>query len=221
MYDDVSGVLKTFGRKNDVSGERLQELETFLGLPFKELAVNIKYKEKEKIKEYLFKTALIVFSMETNGFYLLGEAKDGNEWERRNFRLELVTDAKADNETVNDIYESKRYKRMYKEMWSVVTDKPVHVEVWFEDVPYVRRQIKELSIARKDTAEVTFPKTEKDGRWIKYKDDIIGVHAFMRYVRSMGSSAVIISPKSNREHMIKKTEEILENYKETIKNGKK
>ena len=208
--DPESGAIRTFGRKNDISDELTDKLDFILSLPFKELALNIRYREKDNEKDYCFKTALIVFSVETNSFYLIGEAKHEEGWSRIVFRPERVVKAVADKNTKNDIYESRKYKRLFRQMWSVVTEEPTHVEVWFEDMPYIKRQIDILKNARAGTAKVSYP----TGGWIKYKDDIIGVDAFMRFVRGMGSSAIIIEPESARAHMIKKTEELLGKYKE-------
>ncbi len=212
--DPESGAIRTFGRKNDISDELTDKLDFILSLPFKELALNIRYREKDNEKDYCFKTALIVFSVETNSFYLIGEAKNEEGWSRIVFRPERVVKAVADKNTKNDIYESRKYKRLFRQMWSVVTEEPTHVEVWFEDMPYIKRQIDILKNARAGTAKVSYPVNQGTGGWIKYKDDIIGVDAFMRFVRGMGSSAVIIEPARAREHMIKKTEELLEKYKE-------
>jgi len=212
--DPESGAIRTFGRKNDIPDELTDRLDFFLSLPFKELALNIRYREKDNEKDYCFKTALIVFSVETNSFYLIGEAKHEEGWSRIVFSPERVVKAVADKNTKNDIYESRKYKRLFRQMWSVVTEEPTHVEVWFEDMPYIKRQIDILKNARAGTAKVSYPVNQGTGGWIKYKDDIIGVDAFMRFVRGMGSSAVIMEPKSARAHMIKKTEELLGKYKE-------
>ena len=221
INEEESGAFRSFGRINDIPQEQMEKLDIILSLPFREHALYIRYKEKDEEKDCLFKTALLVFSVETNGFYLIGEAKKGGKkrkkWKPIVFRTESVLRAAYDKDTKNDIYESVRYKTIFRKMWSVVIDDPVHVEVWFEDVPYVRRQIEALARVRKDTAKVSFPLNKVDGQWIKYSDEMVGVNAFMRFVRGLGSSALIIRPEADREHMIKKTEELLEKYEELHK----
>ena len=215
IYTEGSVAYRASGRKTDIAPEMTGKLNEFLSLPFAECAVNVKYEEKTTLREYVFKTALVMFNVETGSFYLLGEVKEKRNWRRKNFRLELIREMNVSEESKkikNDIFESTRYMSIFRQMWSVAPDEPAFTEVHFENLPYIARQVREIAQARKDTARVRFSKEE--GEWIVYEDEIIGLHDFLRFVRSLGSSAVVVSPEGSRQHIIEKTKQTIENYRE-------
>ena len=55
---------------------------------------------------------------------------------------------------------------------------------------------------------------EKDGEYY-YEDDIIGMSEFKRWLRSYGSSILVIEPNTLREDMIKTADYVLEYYKKS------
>ena len=67
---------------------------------------------------------------------------------------------------------------------------------------------------RGETAQVIYPPKDDEYEKIVYRDRIIGFNDFLPYIRSMGSSAVIIRPEPARQVMIERTKEIIDNYKE-------
>ncbi len=212
MYADGSGVYKCSGKRNDIRDGLTDRLDEILCLPFRKYALNIKYREKESEKNYIFKTAMIIFNEETNAFYLLGEVKSKNKWIRTNLKLSAVTEASATPDIPNDIFESRKYKDIFRKMWSSAPDEPCEVEVVFKDTPRIREAIKAMTKARSDTAEVTYTESGSQ-KLIRYRDHISGAHDFFRFVRSMGDEAVIVKPEKSRGHMIAKTKEMIEEYK--------
>ena len=212
IYEETSGVYKSTGRRNDIPEESEQKLESMLRLPFQNYALDIKYLEKEKSKDYIFKTALIIFNVETNTFYLLGEVRIKGKWIRRNLKLSAVTQMSVNESIRNDICESKKYREIFSKMWSAAPDEPCDVEVLFEDSRDIRDEIRMLRQARNDTATVTF----QDNGWIRYRDRIMGTHDFLRFVRSMGDAAVILKPEKSRKHLTDKTKEMIDGYREIL-----
>ncbi len=252
IYEEASGVYKSTGRRNDIPEESAQKLDELLGLPFGKYALDIKYREKEKTKDYIFKTALVIFNVETNAFYLLGEVKAKGKWVRKNLKFSAVKEMSVNVTVSNDIYESRRYRDIFSKMWSAAPDEPCEVEVLFEDRPEIRDMVRSLKKARNETAEVTFihgnSKPElyagkqdiNEGKketgkqegnspaagsylkgsnvtgWIRYSDKIMGTHDFLRVVRSLGDAAVIVKPEKSREHLIARTKEMIEGYREIL-----
>lgn len=212
LYTGNSGSIRSFGRKNDIPERLTQKLEKILHLDFKKHALDIEYEEKEEIRKYIFNTALIIFNVETNTFYLLGEALDRRKrWGRKFFKLELVREAVVNTEVKNTIYESKKYKELFGKMWSCAPDEPKEIEVLFRNDDEIKGFVKVLAEARKDTAEISL-----EGKHIRYSDSIIGLHDFLRTVRSLGEAAEIIKPEGSRKHMIEKTKDIINCYKEIL-----
>jgi len=219
MYKDGSGAYKSSGKRNDITSGSTERLDCILRLPFRKYALNIKYREKESAKKYIFKTALIIFNAETNMFYLLGEVKNKNRWIRKNLKLSAVTDMSVNADVPNDIFESRKYKDIFRKMWSSAPDEPCEVEVVFKDTPRIREVIKTLARARSDTASVSYPSGQSQSgteSLIRYRDHISGAHDFFRFVRSMGDEAVIVRPLKSRVHMISKTGEMIRGYEDIL-----
>ncbi len=221
IYTEGSGAYRSTGKRNDIPRDMLDKLNKILGMPFRKNALEIKYREKEGVRDHLFKTALIIFNVETNGFYLLGETRRRGRWLRKNLRLSEVTDISADVSIRNDIYESRKYREIFNKMWSSAPDEPADVEVIFEETPEILEKIKVLRKARKDTAIISFTKDVDGTGLIRYRDRIMGTHDFLRSVRSLGDAAVIIKPEKSRAHLITRTREMLEGYRKILEAGEK
>lgn len=219
VYAEGSGVYRSTGKRNDIPEELADKLGVILSLPFREKALNIKYREKDKTREYIFKTALMIFNVETNSFYLLGEIRQKGRWVRNNLKLSAVADISANEKIPNDIYESSKYRDIFYKMWSSAPDEPCETEVLFEETAGIHEEVDALRQARKDTASVTFAQGDDTCRWIRYRDSIMGTHDFLRFVRSMGDGAVIIKPEKSREHLISKTKDMIKEYSAILGEG--
>ena len=219
IYAEGSGAYRSNGKRNDIPKDMTDKLSEILGLPFRKYALEIKYREKEGVKDLVFKTAMIIFNVETNGFYLLGEVWHKSRWQRKNLKLGEVTDMSANASIRNDIYESRKYREVFNKMWSSAPDEPTEVEVIFEETPEMLEEIEALRKARNDTANVTFTHDSDGTGLIRYRDRIMGTHDFLRFVRSLGDAAVIIKPEKSRKHLIAKTKEMLEGYRQILRSG--
>ena len=204
----------TTGRINKISEGLLEKLNMFLRLPIKTRAVLVKHAgnpEGDRIK-----TGIIIFSTEKNMLYIIGEKTERKTEDKRDFtviRMDKIISAEALEEK-NDIYESNFYLELRKKMWGVTPEEPVDTEILFDNVPYVRKKVERLQRLRGETARVIYPPKDDEYEKIVYRDRIIGFNDFLPYIRSMGSSAVIIRPEPARQVMIERTKEIIDNYKE-------
>ena len=213
---ECSGTYRTTGRLNKISDELMQKFESFLRLPFKSKAVCI---DQKNTGVRTIKTGLLIFSMDTNMIYLVGEQTDAPQDSARRYisvRLEDIKKA-TESDIPNDIYESSLYMELYRKMIGVTTDDPEDVEIHFENQPYVRRKVEILQRLRSETAEVEYPPENDTDSWIIYRDRIIGLNSAMPYIRSFGSSVVVVQPERIRCQILEKTKEIIENYKELHK----
>ena len=207
------------GRKNHIPDEMKKSLEDFLKLPFKTEELVISYPFEKGIKDIRLMTGIIVYSVEKNGFYLVGESGGKTVI----LRFERIKEAKKGSGRKNTVYENSLYRKMFQEAWAAPADEESDVEIRFQDVPYVRQFVKALKRIRSNTANVVYPieefgKNEKwdheEDAWIIYRDKIKGIYDFLPYIRSMGSSAVIVKPLDVRKVVMEKTSEMINNYKE-------
>ncbi|GEM_PF-3202806 len=213
---------RTFGQKARISGRLKKKIEDFLKLPFKTRELLIRYNVNGEMKDIRFMTGLLVFSVEKNALYLLGESEEETVFLRFD-KCDKIEEFRPGRKKKNTIYESSKFTKMRDESWSAPAEEECEVEILFQDVPYVRFFVKELETARGNTANVIYPKREHkidgddadnhDG-WIIYRDKMRGVNDLLPYIRSMGASAVIIKPESKRKLVMEKTEELIEKYKE-------
>lgn len=210
-FDNESEGYEVKGRKNTVEPEIRNKLNAFLQSPFKTKALNIKYCVDDSVTDIKFKTGIIVFCVDKNAFYALGEAEGENVILRIDKIQEINEDA-----GINDIYDkkSKVYKKFFEEAWSVSVEKPEEVEVWFEDIPHVREKVKRLQNMRSATAKIVGEQKAAGKDWMIYRDNIVGVSDALPFIRSMGSSAVVVKPESIRHLMTEKTKELIEKYEE-------
>ena len=206
-------VFRTAGRKNQIPDEIKKKLEDFLKLPFKTEELLISYPFDDGLMEIHFMTGIIVYCVEKNELYLLGEA-DKKQLVLRFDRIKNVT---LGNRCKNTVYLNDRYRKMFEESWSVPTDAEDDVEIRFQNVFSVRQFVEDLKKIRGETANVIYPKGDQDDdSWIIYRDKIKGINDFLPHIRSLGSSAVIIKPEYIRKRMMDKTAELIERYKEVL-----
>ncbi len=76
MEDSGADIIRTAGRKNRIPGEKKKKLEDFLKLPFKKEELLISYPCNDGLTEIRFMTGIIVYCVEKNELYLLGEADE-------------------------------------------------------------------------------------------------------------------------------------------------
>ncbi len=213
MDQVTNGMLRTVGRKNHIPGEMKNKLEEFLKLPFKTEELLISYPFDEGEKEIRFMTGIIVYSMEKDGLYLVGESEET----LRVLRFDRIKNVRPGEGRKNKVFLSEKYMKMFEESWSVPTEEEDDVEIRFQNVSSVRRFVEDLKKARGETATVIYPKEEQDiDSWIIYSDKVKGINDLLPHIRSLGSSAVVIKPERIRKSMMDKTAELIEKYKEVM-----
>ena len=99
-------------------------------------------------------------------------------------------------------------------MYSISVEESKLIEILFQDKPYVRKKIEALCEIRGDNALIEESKAIKG--WFIYKDNISGLNDFLPYIRSFGSSAVVIKPIEILNSSIKNTEKLINHYEVII-----
>lgn len=88
-----------------------------------------------------------------------------------------------------------------------------HVKVIFQDFGNIKERLSALHNKRKFSKLYDIsPLSEEIPHSIMYEDDLRGVSAFSRYLRSFGSSALVLEPSSLQALMIQSNQIILKNY---------
>ena len=101
--------------------------------------------------------------------------------------------------TINTIYNTRKYIRIFHEMFSLSLDDPVHVVVRFKKFGNMERKVRTLMKFRQQThpkADFEYNETE-----ILYEDTIRGIEDFARYLRSFGRAAIAVEPPQLVERM--------------------
>ncbi len=207
-YDNATQI---YGKLNRIDTKQLKHLNNFIKYPYKTKSLHISYlSPKGKISSSI-DSILLFYSVETNCFYLLC-----TEHPTENivlFRLDKIISIKEEN-TENKHYRKKDFLDIYDEMFSAeYTSQKTHVKILFEDFGNIREQLVFLHNKRKSSKLYDIePLSDNIPHSIVYEDDLRGIYSFSRYLRSFGSSALVLEPAELRKLIIDSNQNILNNY---------
>ena len=90
------------------------------------------------------------------------------------------------------------------------------MKILFQDFGNIRERLSALHSKRKFSKLYDIsPLSEEIPHSIVYEDDLRGVSSFSRFLRSFGSSALVLEPSSLQDLMINSNQLILKNYEVT------
>ena len=200
---------QTHGRLFHPDSETMQKLSQFQNFKYQHHLLKIPYLTNSGDEtELLFALALIVFNHEKNQFYLLGEV-DGLKTILRFSNITSIEKIEETN-TINTIYNSRKYIRIFHEMFSLSLDDPFHVVVRFKKFGNMERKVRTLMKFRQQThpkADFEYNETE-----ILYEDMIRGIEDFARYLRSFGRAAIAVEPPELVERMKETPRRVMQAY---------
>lgn len=193
------------GKRNLIDSASKDLLNRFLLSSYKSNILSICYTtNKGRLLSADFSVGLIVYSIEKNKIYLLGETP------RHRTVIPLDSIKKfEDTERKNTIYNSALYHQIYQEMFSISVEDPYNVRIRFANQSFIFEKIKNLHSNRSLS---TFCLSD-DGTEIIYTDTIRGISDFSNYLRQFGRSVIVDEPLSLREQMIQSAEMIIANYR--------
>ena len=211
--EDPGEHLLAHGRRNEPDPKLTGKLYELLSFPYRKYNLNITYTTRTGDQVCVnIAVALIFYGIEQNMVYVVGENDDGD---CISIRLADITVISVNNAQENTIFQSEKYKNLFNQMWSASLDDPVPVRVLFEDIPYVREKVERLTGQRK------FARMKDTENGIEYTDTISGLSSFSRFLRSFGSSAIVLEPEELRQTMIESAARIAGNYNGTKENNSK
>lgn len=215
-YDNATQI---YGKSNRIDNKQLDHLYNFVKHPYKTKALIIDYLGREGVIKLGIDSGLLFYSVETNNFYLLcKKISDGNIMQLRLDRIVSIEEGESKNKN----YRSLEFLNIYEEMFSASYDSAkTHVKVLFQNFGNIEERLSALHSKRKlSKLYKTEPLSDDIPHSIIYEDDLRGISAFSRYLRSFGSSALVLEPVELRELMIQSNQKILNNY-EVISNENK
>ena len=207
-YDSSTQI---YGKSNRIDKQQLKCLNNFVKYPYKTKTLEITYLARDEAMKLTISSGLLFYSVETNSFYLLCFNMDNKSIMQ--LRLDRIASIREGDEK-NKNYRSNTFLNIYEEMFSASFDpEKTHVKVIFKDFGNIKERLFALHNKRKfSKLYVISPLSEEIPHSIMYEDDLRGVSAFARYLRSFGSSALVLEPSSLQALMIQSNQLTLKNY---------
>lgn len=208
-----------YGKSNHIDYKQLQYLHRFVQHPYKTKTLEVNYSSRDSEICLTIASGLLFYSIETNSFYLLCTSMDNNSIiQLRLDRINSIREGKEKNKS----YRSASFMRIYEEMFSASFEpEKLHVKVLFQDFGNIKERLTTLNNKRKFSKLYEIePLSEDIPHCIVYEDDLRGLSAFSRFLRSFGSSALVLEPYKLQDMMIESCQRILKNYEEVIDESK-
>lgn len=182
-----------FGKQNTVSIEEINTLNQLIKLQYKTKKIEI---TRNNGKVNVVAIGLIVYSEETNEFYIIGRAEEDVI---KNIRLSSVIQMKETGED-NELFENEWFMDYKDELFAVDGGELINVALRFRNTPSVALRVSSMAEGRR-FAQIDWDHNE--GKEILYKDKVRGMEAFARYIRGFGSDVIVDSPDVLRDRMLK------------------
>lgn len=207
-YDSSTQI---YGKSNRIDKQQLKCLNNFVKYPYKTKTLEINYLARDEAMKLTISSGLLFYSVETNCFYLLCFNMDNKSIMQ--LRLDRMASIREGDEK-NKKYRSNTFLNIYEEMFSASFEpEKTHVKVIFQDFGNIKERLSALHNKRKFSKLYDIsPLSEEIPHSIIYEDDLRGVSAFARYLRSFGSSALVLEPSSLQALMIQSNQLTLKNY---------
>ena len=199
--------IRLFGKSNQIDDDQLEHIQLLIKYPYmsRQLIINYKGQSKE------IQTGLVFYSTETGSFYMLCRNPSSRKIDQ--LRLDQIVSIETTDKE-NDFYNCPEIRKIYDEVFSVSYSKTIyHVEVLFQDFGNIKERIERLS-SKRAASKVSILDQPIDGipHTILFQDDIRGLSDFARFLRSFGSSVLVLKPKALQNMMVDTCNLVLSNY---------
>lgn len=180
--------------------------------------IKVKYIGKtEKISERIIAVGLVVYSVEKDKIYLIGERCGSGSKELTVFLdVEKIKEVRLEK-GLNHRYQSKKFMDLYNRMFSISNSKIVEekeneerVTIKFSDDDYIRDRILNLCEYRKASS----PKVESVDDGFIYSDRIVGLDDFVKFLRQFTGSYEILNSDRLESKKKEYVEKMLAAYRE-------
>lgn len=183
-----------------------------LAVPYMEKALSLTYKNRngEQVEKRI-KVGMLLYSASLDCTYVMGENVD-DENDISCLRIAGMEEIHAIDDVPNDVYNSEKYREIYKKMFGIGYGDVENVEIAFADKHYVKSVFDKLYSERKKQGGDPAIFKRDDGRWV-YKDEVIGANNLLPYIRRLRfDNCEVIRPARMRAEMKRSAERILNRY---------
>ncbi len=172
-------------------------------VPYKTKAIYVSYKTRQgKLVTSLIKTGALIYSHEKDVLYLMGSNEKGDDTIINIAQIESL----ISSDFINADYNSAHFRKIIDEMFSISSEEPVDVEIWFDNVYRISDKVKEMAKHRKRATVVV------EEKYIVYKDTVRGLNDLRNYLRQFGRACHVIKPKELEDEMRASVEKSLSGY---------
>lgn len=161
----------------------------------------VQYKTKEETKEFAIEPLGIVFYEFDNIFYLIGQYDNSII----NYRIDRILHIKETKNSFMPI-EDFNLEKYLQNIWGMEQGEEVRVKIKF-----LKEANVEYKVKRDLECRVNKILTERED-YLIYEDTVVGINSFKSWLRSFGSSAIVLEPKKLRDEIIESAKRCLEYY---------
>ena len=202
-----------YGQKREALSISQAHIQNLIKCHFRENTVEITYKTKANdIITSLCNTGMLVYCVDKDVMYILGEEDGDDEKKGRPLHIDLKSIIKIEPSPLkNPIYRSEAYTRLFNTMFGISSEPETDVRVEFDDLSSIRLK---LNILHKQRPYSKLDDKLNPGKII-YTDTIRGIADFATFLRQFGKSVRVLAPDILKEKLHTSAEETLKLYIET------
>ena len=200
--DITSSAYVVYNKKYEEVANLSLVLEKLNQYPFEKQKLRITYKDNlDNQINVLFSVGNVVYSVEKDRIYLLGEA-DGVPII---IRFASIQKMEADDEK-NEVFQNEFYCKITDSMFGISVEPAVHVKVEFDNRFQIKDKVSKLLQNRPQASLLV-----KDD-YLIYEDDVSGLIDFARFLRRFGYNCRVLEPKELQNIMQESAQRILNVY---------
>jgi len=197
-----------YGRNLKAFDEMSTHREQLKKYDYKNKILEIEYDSKKgNHHSILFAVGLVVYSMEKDSIYLMGETPENNSEDESShliINIRNIINIRG-TDIPHKCYNSEFYQKAFKTMFSISTEPSETVTVEFDPLASIKTKL-DILRAQRNVKESADP-------WL-YTDEISGLSDFAGYLRQFGKSAHVKAPATLQEKMMFSVNRSLERYGE-------
>lgn len=166
--------------------------------------INVKYRNnKNEVNEMKIEPLALVYYEFENKFYLLGQYNNN----LMTYSLERFIKTDITNERFMDNLNID-FDKYLANVWGMESGDRVKVKIKFIKEANVEEKVK------RDLQRRIYKTIEEYDDYFIYSDEVIGINSFKQWLRSFGSSAIVLEPKELRDEIIEAVKKALRYYKD-------
>lgn len=166
--------------------------------------INVKYRNnKNEVNEMKIEPLALVYYEFENKFYLLGQYNNN----LMTYSLERFIKTDITNERFVDNLDID-FDKYLANVWGMESGNRVKVKIKFIKEANVEEKVK------RDLQRRIYKTIEEYDDYFIYSDEVIGINSFKQWLRSFGSSAIVLEPKELRDEIVEAVKKALRYYKD-------